>query len=242
MASLRNRSNRLGVKCCSAARPYAPARARHRDHRRRTSASCARVARSSPHERLHTEHGAHRRCRRHLNFDPWRPCIRRDGRREHPLFGELHHRAQLTQRGVVGIRGRGWRGWSRGHGHRPQSRRVYASAGLGAKTGKRRQISGKSRGPAYITGRSLVVRHGPRRGLAGRLCPNSLLGNQKRFDDVVGPRFTVVTSESLSERHRDELAHRGAGKYAYSASEPTSHRRAQRSRAPGRTGGYAQSC
>jgi 3-(3-hydroxy-phenyl)propionate hydroxylase len=57
---------------------------------------------------------------------------------------------------------------------------------------------------------SLVIKHGRRRGLAGRLCPNSVLANGKRFDQVVGPRFAVVTSAPLSGQHREELARRGA--------------------------------
>lgn len=57
---------------------------------------------------------------------------------------------------------------------------------------------------------SLVVKHGRGRGLAGRLCPNSVLAEHKRFDEVVGPRFAVVTSGPLSGQHRDELARRGA--------------------------------
>ena len=57
---------------------------------------------------------------------------------------------------------------------------------------------------------SLAVTRGRRRGLAGRLCPNSILPNHKRFDEVVGPRFAVVTSGPLSGQHRDELAGRGA--------------------------------
>jgi 3-(3-hydroxy-phenyl)propionate hydroxylase len=57
---------------------------------------------------------------------------------------------------------------------------------------------------------SLVIKHGRRRGLAGRLCPNSVLGNHKRLDQAVGPRFAVVTAASLSGQSREELARRGA--------------------------------
>jgi len=56
---------------------------------------------------------------------------------------------------------------------------------------------------------ALVIKHG-HRGLAGRLCPNSVLANHKRFDEVVGPRFAVVTSAPLSGQQREELARRGA--------------------------------
>jgi 3-(3-hydroxy-phenyl)propionate hydroxylase len=39
----------------------------------------------------------------------------------------------------------------------------------------------------------LVVRSRLRRGLAGRLCPNALLDDGRRFDDVAAGRFAVVT-------------------------------------------------
>ena len=57
---------------------------------------------------------------------------------------------------------------------------------------------------------ALVIKHGGRRGLAGRLCPNPVLAKDKRFDEVVGPRFAVVTSAPLSGQQRDELTRRGA--------------------------------
>jgi 3-(3-hydroxy-phenyl)propionate hydroxylase len=57
---------------------------------------------------------------------------------------------------------------------------------------------------------SLVIKHGRRRGLSGRLCPNPVLANGERFDKVVGSRFAVVTSAPLSRKHREQLAHRGA--------------------------------
>ena len=57
---------------------------------------------------------------------------------------------------------------------------------------------------------ALVIKHGGRRGLAGRLCPNPVLANGKRFDEVVGQRFAVVSSAPLSEQQHDELARRGA--------------------------------
>ncbi|WP_231639393.1 bifunctional 3-(3-hydroxy-phenyl)propionate/3-hydroxycinnamic acid hydroxylase MhpA [Mycobacterium sp. Marseille-P9652] len=49
-----------------------------------------------------------------------------------------------------------------------------------------------------------------RRGLAGRLCPNPLLADGKRLDDVVGRRFAVVTAAPISGQAREELARRGA--------------------------------
>jgi 3-(3-hydroxy-phenyl)propionate hydroxylase len=66
---------------------------------------------------------------------------------------------------------------------------------------------------------AVVVKHGRRRALAGRLCPNSVLANHQRFDEVVGPRFAVVTSAPLSVQQREELARRGA---AVVAVEPQS--------------------
>ncbi|MBW0014498.1 bifunctional 3-(3-hydroxy-phenyl)propionate/3-hydroxycinnamic acid hydroxylase [Mycobacterium sp.] len=57
---------------------------------------------------------------------------------------------------------------------------------------------------------ALVLKRGRRRGLAGRLCPNPVLAEGKRFDEVVGTRFAVVTSGSLSTQQRDELGRRGA--------------------------------
>ncbi len=57
---------------------------------------------------------------------------------------------------------------------------------------------------------ALVIKDGRRRGLAGRLCPNSILGKGDRFDDVVGRHFAVVTAAPISERYRKELTRRGA--------------------------------
>ena len=61
-----------------------------------------------------------------------------------------------------------------------------------------------------LTDSALVVRNGRRRGLAGRLCPNPFLENGKRLDDLVGPRFAVITPAPLSREQRDALAIRGA--------------------------------
>jgi 3-(3-hydroxy-phenyl)propionate hydroxylase len=57
---------------------------------------------------------------------------------------------------------------------------------------------------------ALIVNRRRHRKLAGRLCPNPVLENQQRFDDIVGRRFAVVTSEPLSGEHREDLARRGA--------------------------------
>jgi 3-(3-hydroxy-phenyl)propionate hydroxylase len=44
----------------------------------------------------------------------------------------------------------------------------------------------------------LVIRARLRRGLAGRLCPNALLEDGRRLDDVVAGRFALVTSACLT--------------------------------------------
>ena len=49
-----------------------------------------------------------------------------------------------------------------------------------------------------------------RRQLAGRLCPNPVLLEGKRLDEVVGARFAVITSAPLSPSQRDEMTRRGA--------------------------------
>jgi 3-(3-hydroxy-phenyl)propionate hydroxylase len=56
----------------------------------------------------------------------------------------------------------------------------------------------------------LVVKPSGRRQLAGRLCPNPVLAEGKRFDEVVGARFAVVTSVPLNPSQQDELTRRGA--------------------------------
>jgi 3-(3-hydroxy-phenyl)propionate hydroxylase len=55
----------------------------------------------------------------------------------------------------------------------------------------------------------LVVKSSGRRQLAGRLCPNPVLVDGKRLDEVVGARFAVVTSAPLTPSQRDEMARRG---------------------------------
>ncbi|HSS25861.1 MAG TPA: FAD-dependent monooxygenase, partial [Mycobacterium sp.] len=46
--------------------------------------------------------------------------------------------------------------------------------------------------------------------LAGTLCPNPVLSDGSRFDEVVGNRFALVTSSPLSDAQRNELSSRGA--------------------------------
>jgi 3-(3-hydroxy-phenyl)propionate hydroxylase len=55
----------------------------------------------------------------------------------------------------------------------------------------------------------LVVKSSGRRQLAGRLCPNPVLVDGKRLDEVVGARFAVVTSAPLNPSLQDEMARRG---------------------------------
>ncbi|BBX44155.1 bifunctional 3-(3-hydroxy-phenyl)propionate/3-hydroxycinnamic acid hydroxylase [Mycobacterium cookii] len=56
----------------------------------------------------------------------------------------------------------------------------------------------------------LVIKSRRPGGLAGTLCPNPILGDGRRFDEVVGNRFALVTSSSLTEELRNELSDRGA--------------------------------
>jgi len=70
---------------------------------------------------------------------------------------------------------------------------------------------------------ALVVRNRRRRGLAGRLCPNPILDGGQRFDDIVGPRFAVITSVPLTGHQRDELRHRGAVAVAAESGSELAH-------------------
>ena len=54
----------------------------------------------------------------------------------------------------------------------------------------------------------LVV--GTRRSLAGRLCPNALLPDGRRFDDVATGGFVLVSAQFLSPEQRRQLTERGA--------------------------------
>jgi 3-(3-hydroxy-phenyl)propionate hydroxylase len=56
----------------------------------------------------------------------------------------------------------------------------------------------------------LVVKSSGRRQLAGQLCPNPVLVEGKRLDDVVGARWAVVTSAPPDPSQQDELTRRGA--------------------------------
>jgi len=60
-----------------------------------------------------------------------------------------------------------------------------------------------------LRGGELVVRPRLRRSLAGRLCPNAVLEDGRRFDDVAGARFAVVTTAAASAEQSDGVAQRG---------------------------------
>ncbi len=57
---------------------------------------------------------------------------------------------------------------------------------------------------------SALVHKARGRRLAGRLCPNPVLAEGKRFDEVIGPRFALITSGVLSPPQQDEVRRRGA--------------------------------
>ncbi|WP_084959875.1 bifunctional 3-(3-hydroxy-phenyl)propionate/3-hydroxycinnamic acid hydroxylase [Thermoactinospora rubra] len=56
----------------------------------------------------------------------------------------------------------------------------------------------------------LVVRPPLRRTLAGTLCPNTILDDGRRFDDVAAGRFTIVTATEPSTPQRAEIERCGA--------------------------------
>ncbi|MGR6319049.1 bifunctional 3-(3-hydroxy-phenyl)propionate/3-hydroxycinnamic acid hydroxylase [Micromonospora soli] len=56
----------------------------------------------------------------------------------------------------------------------------------------------------------LVIRPRLRRTLAGRLCPNAIIDGDRRFDDVAGGRFAIVTSHEPSATERADIERRGA--------------------------------
>lgn len=63
--------------------------------------------------------------------------------------------------------------------------------------------------PALHSG-DLVVKSAGRRGLAGQLCPNPVLAEGKRLDEVVAGRFAVITSAALDASQQQEMTRRGA--------------------------------
>jgi 3-(3-hydroxy-phenyl)propionate hydroxylase len=57
---------------------------------------------------------------------------------------------------------------------------------------------------------ALVIKDRGRGGLAGSMCPNPVLADGKRFDEVVGNQFALITSTSLNPGVGDEVVRRGA--------------------------------
>ena len=57
---------------------------------------------------------------------------------------------------------------------------------------------------------ALVIKSRAGGGLAGSMCPNPVLGDGKRFDEVVGNRFALITSASLNPGVGDDVVRRGA--------------------------------
>lgn len=58
--------------------------------------------------------------------------------------------------------------------------------------------------------RSSLVRYRRRRGLAGKLCPNALLGDGRHVDDVTADRFAIITSTRAYLPQRTTLEASGA--------------------------------
>jgi 3-(3-hydroxy-phenyl)propionate hydroxylase len=56
----------------------------------------------------------------------------------------------------------------------------------------------------------LVLKSRGRRQLAGRLCPNPVLSEGKRLDEIVGGRFAVIMSAAPSPPQQNEMTRRGA--------------------------------
>lgn len=57
---------------------------------------------------------------------------------------------------------------------------------------------------------ALVIKTRRRRELAGKLCPNPVLPQGVRLDNVIANRFALITASALSPQQRDELDRRGA--------------------------------
>lgn len=78
----------------------------------------------------------------------------------------------------------------------------------------------------------LVLRSRLRRTLAGRLCPNAVLDDGRRLDDVAAGRFAVVTAISPTDAERTAIHERGAVLVTTCRSEELHHwLRAARTRA-----------
>jgi 3-(3-hydroxy-phenyl)propionate hydroxylase len=57
---------------------------------------------------------------------------------------------------------------------------------------------------------AMVIKSRTPGGLAGTLCPNPILGDGLRFDQVVGNRFALITSSPLSAAQQNQLESREA--------------------------------
>ncbi|MGO8772368.1 MAG: bifunctional 3-(3-hydroxy-phenyl)propionate/3-hydroxycinnamic acid hydroxylase [Mycobacterium sp.] len=57
---------------------------------------------------------------------------------------------------------------------------------------------------------ALVIKSRRRRELAGKLCPNPVLPQGVRLDNVIANRFALITASALSQQQRKELDRRGA--------------------------------
>jgi 3-(3-hydroxy-phenyl)propionate hydroxylase len=74
--------------------------------------------------------------------------------------------------------------------------------------GLKEQILSSQTPPLHRSG--LVLRPRLRRTLAGRLCPNPVLEDGRRFDDVAAGRFAIVTAAEPSAAQQAEIERRGA--------------------------------
>jgi len=74
--------------------------------------------------------------------------------------------------------------------------------------GLKKQIRNSETPPLHRS--ALVLRPRLHRTLAGRQCPNAILGDDRRFDDVAAGRFAIVTSAEPSAAQRAEIDRRGA--------------------------------
>ncbi|WP_459797596.1 bifunctional 3-(3-hydroxy-phenyl)propionate/3-hydroxycinnamic acid hydroxylase MhpA [Mycobacterium riyadhense] len=57
---------------------------------------------------------------------------------------------------------------------------------------------------------ALVIKSRGRRELAGKLCPNPVLPQGGRLDNMIANRFALITSSVLGEQQQNELERRGA--------------------------------
>ena len=67
---------------------------------------------------------------------------------------------------------------------------------------------------------ALVDGHRPRKSLNGQLCPNAIVGDGDRYDDVTRGGFVLVTGVALSPEQRAVLADRGTEVLAVEPGSP----------------------